>query len=136
MKRCSSRRERRTSWIPVCEAGARAAAAVGDLDAIALVDSTLAIFHSLLRHFDEAAAFVPTNRLDLGRWHPDFVPLSFYKMFGYPTGVGCLLARKEALAKLEGDVMGGGGMMREDVNHLLALADAAAGRKANAEDDF
>jgi len=44
----------------------------------------------------DGAAFVPTNRLDLSRWHPDFVPLSFYKMFGYPTGVGCLLARKAA----------------------------------------
>ena len=33
----------------------------------------------------DAAAFVPTNRLDLGEWHPDFVALSFYKMFGYPT---------------------------------------------------
>ena len=30
----------------------------------------------------DAAAFVPTNRLDLSRWHPDFVALSFYKMFG------------------------------------------------------
>ena len=36
----------------------------------------------------DAAAFVPTNRLDLGAVHPDFVSLSFYKMFGYPTGVG------------------------------------------------
>ena len=36
----------------------------------------------------DAAAFVPTNQLDLSRWQPDFVPLSFYKMFGYPTGVG------------------------------------------------
>ena len=34
----------------------------------------------------DAAAFVPTNRLDLSRWHPDFVCLSFYKMFGWPTG--------------------------------------------------
>ena len=25
--------------------------------------------------------------------------MSFYKMFGYPTGLGCLLARREALAK-------------------------------------
>ena len=25
---------------------------------------------------------------------PDFVVLSFYKMFGYPTGVGCLLMRR------------------------------------------
>ncbi|MDP6800354.1 MAG: aminotransferase class V-fold PLP-dependent enzyme [SAR202 cluster bacterium] len=48
----------------------------------------------------DAAAFAPTNKLDLSRWHPDFVPLSFYKMFGHPTGVGCLLARKTALAKL------------------------------------
>ena len=48
----------------------------------------------------DAAAFVPTNRLDLSRWHPDFVSISFYKIFGYPTGVGCLLARKTALKKL------------------------------------
>ncbi len=56
----------------------------------------------------DAAAFVPTNRLDLGRWKPDFVPLSFYKMFGYPTGVGCLLARKEALQKLRRPWFAGG----------------------------
>lgn len=56
----------------------------------------------------DAAAFVPTNRLDLSRWHPDFVPLSFYKMFGYPTGVGCLLARKAALAKLQRPWFAGG----------------------------
>ena len=48
----------------------------------------------------DAAAFAPTNRLDLARWQPDFVPLSFYKMFGYPTGIGCLLARRSALEKL------------------------------------
>ncbi|HZU66931.1 MAG TPA: aminotransferase class V-fold PLP-dependent enzyme [Ktedonobacteraceae bacterium] len=56
----------------------------------------------------DAAAFVPTNRLDLSRWHPDFVPLSFYKMFGYPTGVGCLLARKASLAKLQRPWFAGG----------------------------
>jgi selenocysteine lyase/cysteine desulfurase len=48
----------------------------------------------------DAAAFVPTNRLDVERVKPDFVSVSFYKMFGYPTGVGCLLARHEALARL------------------------------------
>jgi len=32
----------------------------------------------------DAAAFAPTSYLDLGRFKPDFVPLSFYKMFGYP----------------------------------------------------
>lgn len=56
----------------------------------------------------DAAAFAPTNRLDLGRWRPDFVPLSFYKMFGYPTGVGCLLARRDALAKLRRPWFAGG----------------------------
>jgi len=56
----------------------------------------------------DAAAFVPTNRLDLGRWHPDFVALSFYKMFGWPTGVGCLIARRDALARLERPWFSGG----------------------------
>ena len=56
----------------------------------------------------DAAAFAPTNRLDLSRWQPDFVPLSFYKMFGYPTGVGCLLARRPALAKLRRPWFAGG----------------------------
>lgn len=56
----------------------------------------------------DCAAFAPTNRLDLSRWKPDFVPLSFYKMFGYPTGVGCLLARREALAKLRRPWYAGG----------------------------
>jgi len=48
----------------------------------------------------DAASFVPTNRLDLSQVHPDFVDISFYKMFGYPTGVGCLIARKAATKKL------------------------------------
>ncbi len=48
----------------------------------------------------DSAAFAPTNRLDLSAVRPDFVPLSFYKMFGYPTGIGALIARRAALAKL------------------------------------
>ncbi|MGK2856895.1 MAG: aminotransferase class V-fold PLP-dependent enzyme [Thermoanaerobaculia bacterium] len=56
----------------------------------------------------DAAAFAPTNRLDLGQWHPDFVTLSFYKMFGYPTGIGALLARRDALAVLERPWFSGG----------------------------
>jgi molybdenum cofactor sulfurtransferase len=56
----------------------------------------------------DAAAYVPTNRLDLSRRHPDFVVLSFYKMFGWPTGVGCLIARREALARLERPWFSGG----------------------------
>lgn len=56
----------------------------------------------------DAAAFVPSNRLDLSRWRPDFVSISFYKMFGYPTGVGCLLARRSALARLRRPWFAGG----------------------------
>src|SRR5579862_341159 len=58
--------------------------------------------------FLDAAAFVPSNRLDLSRMHPDFVAVSFYKMFGWPTGVGALIARREALAKLERPWFSGG----------------------------
>ena len=50
----------------------------------------------------------PSNRLDLGRWHPDFVAISFYKIFGYPTGTGCLLARKAAARKLRRPWYAGG----------------------------
>lgn len=48
----------------------------------------------------DAAAFVPTNHLDLGICKPEFVCMSFYKMFGYPTGLGALLMRKSAFKKL------------------------------------
>jgi selenocysteine lyase/cysteine desulfurase len=56
----------------------------------------------------DAAAFAPTNHLDLSRWHPDFVAMSFYKIFGYPTGIGCLLARKSATRKLRRPWYSGG----------------------------
>lgn len=56
----------------------------------------------------DAAAFVPTSKLNLSQVHPDFVPISFYKMFGYPTGIGALIARKEALAKLHRPWFAGG----------------------------
>jgi selenocysteine lyase/cysteine desulfurase len=56
----------------------------------------------------DAAAFTPTNHLDLTRWKPDFVSQSFYKIFGYPTGVGALIARRSALAKLRRPWFAGG----------------------------
>jgi len=56
----------------------------------------------------DAAAFAPTNRLDLSAVHPDFVSLSFYKIFGYPTGIGALIARRSALGKLHRPWFAGG----------------------------
>jgi selenocysteine lyase/cysteine desulfurase len=76
----------------------------------------------------DAAAFVPTQRLDLSRWHPDYVALSFYKMFGYPTGVGALIARRQALAKLHRPWFAGGTITVASVQadrHRLAPGEAA-----------
>jgi molybdenum cofactor sulfurtransferase len=66
----------------------------------------------------DCAAFAPTNRLDLSVVKPDFVPLSFYKMFGYPTGAGALIARKAAMAKLHRPWFAGG---------TITLASVSAG---------
>jgi molybdenum cofactor sulfurtransferase len=75
----------------------------------------------------DAAAFVPTSRLDLQAVRPDFVSLSFYKMFGYPTGVGCLLARNAALAKLRRPWFAGGTVNFATVHgraHILSSGEA------------
>ena len=56
----------------------------------------------------DAAAFAPTHLLDLRRIKPQFVSLSFYKMFGFPTGVGALLARRDALPRLRRPWVAGG----------------------------
>ena len=76
----------------------------------------------------DAASFTPTNRLDLCRWQPDFVVQSFYKIFGYPTGVGCLLARKAALEKLRRPWFAGGTITVASVQgdkHYAAEGEAA-----------
>ncbi|MFJ6658851.1 aminotransferase class V-fold PLP-dependent enzyme [Streptomyces sp. NPDC091377] len=56
----------------------------------------------------DAAAFVPANSLDLSRHHPDFTAVSWYKVFGHPTGVGSLIARRAALARLRRPWFSGG----------------------------
>lgn len=76
----------------------------------------------------DAAAFVPTNRLDLSQHKPNFVTISFYKMFGYPTGVGCLLARKDSLSKLHRPWFAGGTITVASVQgdkYYLAEGEAA-----------
>ncbi|HTX90322.1 MAG TPA: aminotransferase class V-fold PLP-dependent enzyme [Anaerolineales bacterium] len=76
----------------------------------------------------DAAAFAPTNPLDLGKVKPDFVPLSFYKMFGYPTGLGVLLARKAVLGKLRRPWFAGGTITVASVQgDKYYLAEAPAG---------
>ena len=76
----------------------------------------------------DAAAFVPTNRLDLSAVQPDFVTLSFYKIFGYPTGVGALIVRRSALPKLKRPWFAGGTVNFASVQgqtHVLSPNEAA-----------
>jgi molybdenum cofactor sulfurtransferase len=54
-------------------------------------------YHTLL----DAAALAPTSRIDLTATPVDAMAISFYKMFGYPTGVGALIAKKSFLLKLK-----------------------------------
>lgn len=56
----------------------------------------------------DAASFVATNHLDLRRWQPDFVCLSFYKMLGYPTGLGALIVSRRGEQVLRKRFYGGG----------------------------
>jgi selenocysteine lyase/cysteine desulfurase len=93
----------------------------------------------------DAAAYLPTRELDLSSIKPDFVTVSWYKVFGYPTGVGCLVARRDALAVLRRpwfsggtihvvSAQGGWHQMAEDESafedgtlNFLAIPDVAAG---------
>jgi molybdenum cofactor sulfurtransferase len=75
----------------------------------------------------DAAAFVSSNRLDLSAVKPDFVCVSFYKMFGYPTGVGCLLVRNAAMGRLHRPWFAGGTVNFATVHgrtHLLSRGEA------------
>jgi len=56
----------------------------------------------------DAAAYVPTNALDLSAVKPAFVSMSFYKIFGYPTGLGALFIRNDVFHKLQKQGFAGG----------------------------
>lgn len=81
-------------------------------------------YHVLL----DVAAFVPTNRLDLQVVKPDFLCLSFYKMFGFPTGIGALIAKKDALPLLKKRWFAGGTVQFvsvQSMKHALGSTPAA-----------
>lgn len=56
----------------------------------------------------DAASFVSANKLDLNVIYPDFVCFSFYKIFGYPTGVGALLVKNTSAHLMKKKYFGGG----------------------------
>jgi molybdenum cofactor sulfurtransferase len=72
----------------------------------------------------DCAAFAPTSRLDLSAWSPDFVSISFYKMFGYPTGLGALIARRRTLERLERPWFSGGTVVAANVQGDLVVPHA------------
>ncbi|CAH0407300.1 unnamed protein product [Chilo suppressalis] len=57
----------------------------------------------------DAASYLSTNKLDLSKYQPDFVALSFYKIFGYPTGLGALLVKNSSADVLTEKRYFGGG---------------------------
>ena len=76
----------------------------------------------------DAAAYAPTNPFDAGRIAPDFAVFSFYKIIGYPTGVGCLLMRRDRAAVLSRPWFSGGTVTIASVRgdgHYLHPGEAA-----------
>lgn len=65
----------------------------------------------------DAAAYLSSSDLDLSVVQPDFVCLSIYKIAGYPTGIGALVARKDALAELRRPSFAGGTVAWVSVLH-------------------
>jgi selenocysteine lyase/cysteine desulfurase len=87
-------------------------------------DAHIAAFDVLL----DAAAFLPSSALSLRQYRPAFVVLSFYKLFGIPTGLGALVARRDALARLRRPWFAGGTVRYVSVqNDRHALASDAVG---------
>lgn len=74
----------------------------------------------------DTAAYAPTNPLSLRDIRPDFVCLSFYKMFGYPTGVGALIARREALRRLRRPWFSGGTVRFASAQNKLHLLEVSS----------
>lgn len=56
----------------------------------------------------DAASLVATSPLDLTQFPAHFVTISFYKMFGFPTGLGALLVRNDCADLLQKSYFGGG----------------------------
>jgi len=56
----------------------------------------------------DAASMVSTSSLDLTLFPAHFITVSFYKMFGFPTGLGALLVRNDCADLLQKSYFGGG----------------------------
>ncbi|CAE7233730.1 unnamed protein product [Rhizoctonia solani] len=68
----------------------------------------------------DAAALAPTTRISLRNTPVDSMVVSFYKMFGFPTGVGALIAKKGFLDILERPWFAGGAVDLVQVPGVIA----------------
>uniref|UniRef100_A0A2A4J3D5 Molybdenum cofactor sulfurase n=1 Tax=Heliothis virescens TaxID=7102 RepID=A0A2A4J3D5_HELVI len=73
----------------------------------------------------DAASYVSTSKLDLSKIQPDFVCMSFYKIFGYPTGLGAVLIKNSSSHVLCQKKYFGGGT----VDFVLSTEDVHVKRK-------
>lgn len=76
----------------------------------------------------DAAAFLPTSPLSLTDTPADFVVFSAYKILGFPTGVGALVARRQALDRLRRPWFAGGTVEYASVQLGSHLMRAGAAR--------
>jgi selenocysteine lyase/cysteine desulfurase len=72
---------------------------------LALVEEAQAHGHAVLL---DAAALLHSQRLDLRCVGAEFVVLSLYKIAGYPTGLGALVVRRDAIGRLARPWFAGG----------------------------
>lgn len=56
----------------------------------------------------DAAALAATSIVHVSEYPIDAMAVSFYKMFGYPTGVGALIVKKSFLEQLKRPWFAGG----------------------------
>lgn len=78
----------------------------------------------------DAAKGCATEPPDLSKYKADFVVMSFYKLFGYPTGLGALIVRNDAVKLLKKTYFSGG-----TVDASIADIDFVRRRKG-AEESF
>ncbi|KDO32872.1 hypothetical protein SPRG_02564 [Saprolegnia parasitica CBS 223.65] len=68
----------------------------------------------------DAAKLAATGPVDLSTHTPDFMVLSFYKLFGYPTGLGVLFIKRSSQHALSKRYFGGGTLATSLASSLLS----------------
>ena len=66
----------------------------------------------------DAASYLATAEINLGLYPADYVVLSFYKMFGFPTGLGALIIRRDLVTRINKTYFGGGTVNAIAVNPI------------------